>query len=61
QRTLFGRETTKIDLSHVHDVSKAEGFALAVLCVIIALFGIWPDFALGYIETFVANFAIPGV
>lgn len=56
QRTLFGRETTKIDMSKVHDVSKAQGFSLAVLCIFIALFGIWPDLALGVIEPFASSF-----
>ena len=40
---------------------QAEGFALVVLCVLIAVFGIWPDFALSYIHDFAAVFAIPGV
>lgn len=61
QKVLFGRETDKIDMSKVHDVSRSEGFALAVLCVLIALFGIWPDFALSFIHDFAAVFAIPGV
>ncbi len=53
QRTLFGPETTKIDLSHVHDVSKPEFVALAVLVVLIALFGVWPDAALQFIDPYV--------
>lgn len=56
QRTLFGRETTKIDTSKLRDVGRAEGFSLAVLCVIIALFGMWPDLALGVIEPFADGF-----
>ncbi len=53
QRTLFGPETTKIDLTHAHDVSKTEGIALAVLCVLVAIFGVWPDAALSFIEPYV--------
>ncbi len=49
QRVLFGVETTKIDMAHVHDVSKTEGIAMAVLVGLIALFGVWPDLALDYI------------
>lgn len=52
QRTLFGPETTKIDLTHAHDVSKTEGIALAVLVVLVALFGVWPDAALSFIEPY---------
>lgn len=52
QKTLFGPETTKIDMSHAHDVSKTEGIALAVLCVLVALFGVWPDAALSFIEPY---------
>ena len=50
QRSLFGKETDRIDLSHVHDVSKAEGFSLGVLCALIALFGILPALAMGMLE-----------
>ena len=53
QKTLFGPETTKIDLEHVHDVAKPEFVALAVLAVLIALYGVWPDAALSYIEPYV--------
>ena len=49
QRVLFGVETTKIDMAHVHDVSKTEGIAMAVLVGLIALFGVWPDLALDFI------------
>ncbi len=52
QRTLFGPETTKIDLSHVHDVNKTEFAAMAVLCVLVAFFGMWPDAALQFIEPY---------
>ncbi|MDR0335249.1 MAG: NADH-quinone oxidoreductase subunit M [Methanomassiliicoccaceae archaeon] len=50
QRTLFGKETDKIDLSNVHDVSRSEGFSLGVLCALIALFGILPALAMGMLE-----------
>ncbi|MBR4225421.1 MAG: dehydrogenase, partial [Candidatus Methanomethylophilaceae archaeon] len=52
QRTLFGPETTKIDLSHVHDVNRTEFAAMAVLCVLVAFFGMWPDAALQFIEPY---------
>lgn len=53
QRTLFGPETTKIDLTHVHDINKAEFASLAVLTVLVALFGVWPDGALQFIDPYV--------
>lgn len=53
QKTLFGPETTKIDLEHVHDVSKPEFVALAVLVVLIALYGVWPDGALSFVEPYI--------
>ena len=53
QKTLFGPETTKIDLEHVHDVSKCEAVALAVLVVLVALYGVWPDAALSFIDPYV--------
>ncbi|MCL1984407.1 MAG: NADH-quinone oxidoreductase subunit M [Methanomassiliicoccaceae archaeon] len=43
QRTLFGRETEKVDLSKVHDVSRSEALALGVVCALIALFGLMPS------------------
>ncbi len=61
QRTLFGPETTKIDLTHAHDVSKTEGIALAVLVVLVAFFGVWPDAALSFIEPYVSALANMGV
>ncbi len=45
QRSIFGPVTDKVDVSKVHDVSVYEGVSLAVLCGLIALFGIWPAFA----------------
>ncbi len=53
QKTLFGPETTKIDLEHAHDVSKPEFAALAVLAVLVALYGVWPDAALSFIDPYV--------
>ena len=55
QRTLFGPATTKIDLTHAHDVSKTEGIALAVLVVLVAFFGVWPDAALSFIEPYTSS------
>jgi len=52
QRTLFGPETTKIDLTHAHDVAKFEFAALAVLSVLVAFFGVWPDAALQFLEPY---------
>ncbi len=57
QRTLFGPETTKIDLTHAHDVSKSEFAAMAVLCVLVAFFGMWPDAALQFIEPYTQGLA----
>jgi NADH-quinone oxidoreductase subunit M len=51
QRSLFGKETDRIDLSNVHDVSRSEGFSLGVLCALIAVFGILPSLAMRIIET----------
>lgn len=53
QKTLFGPETKKIDLEYVHDISKPEFVALAVLAVLVALFGVWPDAALSFIDPYV--------
>ena len=61
QRTLFGPETTKIDLTHAHDVSKTEGIALAVLVVLVAFFGVWPDAALSFIEPYTSTLLSMGV
>jgi len=43
QRTIFGKETDRIDMTHVHDVSRPEALSLGVLCALIALFGIMPS------------------
>lgn len=61
QRTLFGPETKKIDLTHAHDVSKTEGIALAVLVILVALFGVWPDAALSFIEPYTSMLATAGL
>lgn len=53
QKTLFGPETKKIDLEHVHDISKPEFAALAVLAILVAVFGVWPDAALSFVEPYV--------
>ncbi|MDO5862409.1 MAG: dehydrogenase, partial [Thermoplasmata archaeon] len=53
QRTLFGPETKKIDLEHVHDISKPEFVALAVLAILVAAYGVWPDGALTFIDPYV--------
>ncbi len=53
QRTIFGPETTKIDLEHVHDLSRPEFIALAILAVLVALFGVWPEAALGFVDPYV--------
>jgi len=57
QRSLFGRLTKKIDLSHIHDLSRAEVLGLAGVCALIALFGLWPDLALGFVKDYAAELA----
>ena len=63
QRTLFGDLTTKIDFEHgvhggpVHDISKYEFAAMAIMIVLIAFFGIMPDYATRFIEGYVSMFA----
>lgn len=52
QRTLFGKLTDKIDLSHVHDISKTEFIALAVMCCFIVLFGAMPSLATDFITNY---------
>ncbi|MCL1811466.1 MAG: NADH-quinone oxidoreductase subunit M [Methanomassiliicoccaceae archaeon] len=58
QRTMFGRLTTKIDLSHIHDLSRPEVIALGAVCALIALFGLWPDLALSYLEGYSSSLAL---
>ncbi|MBR1451936.1 MAG: dehydrogenase, partial [Candidatus Methanomethylophilaceae archaeon] len=61
QRTLFGPETKKIDLSKAHDVGHYEFAVLLVLAILVALFGVWPDGALQYIDDYVDLLAFTGV
>jgi NADH-quinone oxidoreductase subunit M len=61
QRTLFGRLTAKIDLSHIHDVSRVESIAMGAICAFILLFGFWPDAVLGFIEPYVQGLTSLGV
>ncbi|MGN1044588.1 MAG: NuoM family protein [Candidatus Methanomethylophilaceae archaeon] len=56
QKTLFGKLTDKIDLTHCHDIAKNEIAVLAVLCALIALFGIWPTLALDFVMPFAGAF-----
>ena len=58
QRTMFGRLTTKIDLSHIHDLSRPEVIALGVTCALIALFGLWPDLALSFVKDYASSLAL---
>jgi NADH-quinone oxidoreductase subunit M len=51
QRTIFGKETTKIDMADVKDVSRSEGFSMGVLCALILLFGVMPSLILGLIDS----------
>ncbi|MBQ3735503.1 MAG: NADH-quinone oxidoreductase subunit M [Candidatus Methanomethylophilaceae archaeon] len=52
QKTLFGKLTDKIDLEHCHDIAKNEIAVLAVLCGLIALFGIMPSVAMDFITPY---------
>jgi len=61
QRTLFGPETKKIDLSKAHDVGHYEFAVLLVLAILVALFGVWPDGALQFIDDYVDLLAFTGV
>ena len=58
QKTLFGKLTDKIDLEHCHDIAKNEVAVLAVLCALIALFGIMPAFAMDFITPFTAGIVL---
>jgi len=57
QRTLFGPLTTKIDTSHLHDVSWYEAAPLIALCVLIVLFGLFPSLIYDFIRPFAAPIA----
>ncbi len=61
QRTLFGPETKKIDLTKAHDVGHYEFAVLAVLSVLVAFFGVWPDGALQFLEPYVDGLITAGV
>lgn len=50
QRTLFGKVTTKIDHNKAHDISKNEFAAMAIMCALIAFFGILPSVGMGLIN-----------
>lgn len=58
QKTLFGKLTDKIDLEHCHDIAKNEVIVLAVLCGLIALFGIMPSVAMDFITPFSAGISL---
>ena len=58
QKTLFGNLTEKIDLEHCHDIAKNEIAVLAVLCGLIALFGIMPSVAMDFITPFSAGISL---
>ena len=61
QRTLFGPETKKIDLSKAHDVGHYEFAVLLVLSILVAFFGVWPDAALQFLEPYVEGLMSLGV
>jgi NADH-quinone oxidoreductase subunit M len=61
QRTLFGPETTKIDLTKAHDVGHFEFAVLLVLSILVALFGVWPDAALQFLEPYAEGLVSMGV
>lgn len=61
QRSLFGRLTNKIDTGHIHDVSKAEGIGMGIMCLMIAVFGLWPDLALDLISQYTTTLVTIGV
>jgi len=52
QRSLFGRLTDRIDTVHIHDVNKVEGIAMGIMCLMIAIYGLWPDLALSLISQY---------
>jgi NADH-quinone oxidoreductase subunit M len=57
QRSLFGKLTEKIDLSHIHDLSRPEVIGLGAICALVALYGLWPDLALSFIEDYASSLA----
>lgn len=58
QRTLFGSETKKINLSGAHDISRTEAVVLGVLCALIALFGIMPSLATDLITPYAHDLGV---
>ncbi|NLU46048.1 MAG: NADH-quinone oxidoreductase subunit M [Euryarchaeota archaeon] len=55
QRSMFGRLTTKLSdkvMSRIRDINKAEGIAMGIMCLMIAVFGLWPDLALSIISPY---------
>jgi NADH:ubiquinone oxidoreductase subunit 4 (subunit M) len=43
QRSMFGPLTDRIDTSHLKDVDWYEGVPVAILIVLIAIFGVFPS------------------
>ncbi len=60
QRTIFGPLTDKIDTHHLHDVYWFELIPCAVLILLIALYGLWPNLIIGYITPSIPHI-YPGV
>ena len=52
QKTIFGKLTERIDVEHCHDIASHEVIVLAVLCGMIALFGIMPSIAMDFITPY---------
>lgn len=59
QRVLFGHTTTKIDLGHAHDLSKLEFAVLGIIAAAVVAYGLWPDLALHFINSY--GLAVTGV
>lgn len=55
QRTIFGRETKKVDLTHAHDINKYEVVALSLVCILIVLFGVMPSLVTDMIGDYVTG------
>ena len=53
QRTLFGHLTTKIDLSHAHDLTRLEFVVLGIIGAAVVAYGLWPDLAMHFINTYI--------
>ncbi|NLL94458.1 MAG: NADH-quinone oxidoreductase subunit M [Thermoplasmatales archaeon] len=52
QRTLFGAETKKVDLSKCEDLGGPETVALGLVCLLVAVFGIMPSLAVDFIAPY---------